>query len=151
MCTALRNARDRASSLGYGLLLWDGYRPQRAVERFARWTGQPEDGRKKAQHYPNIERAEMFERGYVARKSGHSRGSTVDLTLYCLGTSELAAMMDAVSHHGAPGITSAEADNRWLLRSVMESCGFAAYDAEWWHYPLKDEPYPDTCFDFVVA
>jgi D-alanyl-D-alanine dipeptidase len=157
LCTALRNARDRAASFGYGLLLWDGYRPRLAVECFRRWAERPEDGVKKARHYPRLDRAELFDRGYVALESAHSRGSTVDLTLYCQATGELAVMggghdlMDPVSSHGARGLTSAEADNRWLLRSVMESCGFAAYDAEWWHYTLKDEPYPDTYFDFVVA
>ena len=100
-----------AASLGFGLLLWDGYRPQRAVDCFLRWSQQPEDGRTKLRHYPNIDRAEMFEQGYVAAKSGHSRGSTVDLTLYHLATGELAPMggdhdlMDPISHHGAKGIT----------------------------------------------
>src|SRR5215213_2755998 len=107
LCAALQAARDRAALVGFGLLLWDGYRPQRAVDRFVRWSQQPEDGRTKRRHYPNIERAEMFERGYVAAKSGHTRGSTVDLTLYHLATDELAPMggdhdlMDPISHHGA--------------------------------------------------
>ena len=82
LCAALERAREKAASLGFGLLLWDGYRPQRAVDCFLRWSEQPEDGRTKLRHYPNIDRAEMFEKGYVAAKSGHSRGSTVDLTLY---------------------------------------------------------------------
>src|SRR5919199_1808963 len=86
LCAALEEARDRAASLGFGLLLWDGYRPQRAVDRFLRWSKEPEDGRKKARHYPNIDRSEMFERGYVVAKSGHTRGSAVDLTLYDLAT-----------------------------------------------------------------
>ncbi|MGW7532314.1 D-Ala-D-Ala dipeptidase VanX [Amycolatopsis sp. NPDC054798] len=157
LCTALQSAQDKAATLGFGLLIWDGYRPQRAVDCFLRWAKQPEDGCKKLQHYPNISRAEMFENGYVATKSGHTRGSTVDLTLYRLDTGELLPMgggfdlMDVVSHHGAPGITATEAANRQHLRSVMEDCGFAAYEAEWWHYTLKDEPYPDTYFDFLVA
>ncbi|WP_406641744.1 D-Ala-D-Ala dipeptidase VanX [Amycolatopsis sp. WGS_07] len=157
LCTALQSAQDKAATLGFGLLIWDGYRPQRAVDCFLRWAKQPEDGRKKRQHYPNLNRAEMFENGYVAAKSGHTRGSTVDLTLYRLDTGELLPMsggfdlMDPVSHHGAPGLAPAEAANRRHLRSVMEDCGFAAYEAEWWHYTLKDEPYPDTYFDFLVA
>ncbi|HYZ52493.1 MAG TPA: M15 family metallopeptidase, partial [Streptosporangiaceae bacterium] len=108
-------------------------------------------------HYPNIDRAEMFEKGYVAAKSGHSRGSTVDLTLYHLATGELAPMggdhdlMDPISHHGAKGITPVEARNRQYLCSIMEACGFSPYDCEWWHYTLKDEPYPDTYFDFPIA
>ena len=157
LCAALERAREKAASLGLGLLLWDGYRPQRAVDRFMAWSQEPEDGRTKQRHYPNIDRTEMFAKGYVAAKSGHSRGSTVDLTLYHSDTGELAAMggdhdlMDAVSHHGAVGITQVEADNRRNLRSIMESCGFRAYECEWWHYSLIDEPYPDTYFDFPIG
>ncbi|UQS28076.1 D-Ala-D-Ala dipeptidase VanX [Amycolatopsis thermalba] len=157
LCAAQAEARDKAESLGFGLLLWDGYRPQRAVDCFLRWSAQPEDGRTKPRHYPNIDRAEMFEKGYVAAKSGHSRGSTVDLTLYHLTTGELASMggdhdlMDPISHHGARGITPVEARNREHLRDIMETCGFTPYDHEWWHYTLTDEPYPDTYFDFPIA
>ncbi|MFJ9778902.1 D-Ala-D-Ala dipeptidase VanX [Amycolatopsis sp. NPDC101161] len=155
--TALRRAQEKAASRGFGLLLWDGYRPQRAVDCFLRWSRRPEDGRTKPRHYPRLDRAEMFEKGYVATKSGHSRGSTVDLTLYHLDTGELAAMggdhdlMDAISHHGASGITETEARNRTDLCSIMESCGFRRYDREWWHYTLTDEPYPDTYFDFPIG
>jgi D-alanyl-D-alanine dipeptidase len=157
LCEALERAREEAASLGFGLLLWDGYRPQRAVDSFLRWSKQPEDGRTKPRHYPNIERSEMFAKGYVAARSGHSRGSTVDLTLFHLATRERAPMegdhdlMDAISHHGAEGIAPVEARNRRCLRSVMETSGFSSYDREWWHYTLKDEPYPDTYFDFPIA
>ncbi|GAA2996864.1 D-Ala-D-Ala dipeptidase VanX [Actinokineospora diospyrosa] len=157
LCAALGTAREKAASHGFGLLLWDGYRPQRAVDAFLRWSTQPEDGRTKARHYPNIDRTEMFEKGYVARKSGHSRGSTVDLTLYHLSTGELTAMggdhdlMDPVSHHGAPGIGDLESSNRHHLRSIMEACGFRPYENEWWHYTLLDEPYPNTYFNFPVS
>ncbi|GAB2883214.1 D-Ala-D-Ala dipeptidase VanX [Streptomyces mayteni] len=157
LCAALARAREQAASLGFGLLLWDGYRPQSAVDCFVRWSRQPEDGRTKPRHYPNIDRADMFGHGYVAARSGHSRGSTVDLTLYHLATGELAAMggghdlMDPISHHGAAGITPVEAANRRSLLSVMETCGFRPYACEWWHYTLGEEPYPDTYFDFPVA
>jgi zinc D-Ala-D-Ala dipeptidase len=157
LCAALAVARDEAASRGFGLLLWDAYRPRRAVECFLRWAKQPEDGLTKQRHYPNIERAEMVARGYVAARSGHSRGSTVDLTLYRLATCRLVDMggdydlMDPVSHHGAAGIAAGEARNRRSLRSIMEASGFRAYEREWWHYTLADEPYPDTYFDFVVA
>ena len=157
LCAALSRAREEAASLGFGLLLWDGYRPQRAVDCFLRWSRQPENDRTKRRHYPNIDRPEMFERGYVAAKSGHSRGGTVDLTLYGLPTGDLAPMggghdlMDAVSHHGARGITSAEAENRHHLWSIMRDCGFDSYDREWWHYTLKHEPYPNTYFDFPIT
>lgn len=157
LCVALAEAQEKAASLGFGLLLWDGYRPQRAVDCFVRWSKQVEDGRTKLRHYPNIDRRAMFELGYVAARSGHSRGSTVDLTLYHLATGELASMggghdlMDVVSHHGAPGISEEAARNREALCFVMEACGFASYEREWWHYTLKDEPYPDTYFDFPVV
>jgi len=157
LCAALERVREEAASLGFGLLLWDGYRPRRAVDCFLRWAERPEDGRTKPRHYPNLDRAEMFERGYVAVKSGHSRGSTVDLTLYHLPTGELARMgggfdlMDPISHHGAKGITRIEARNRRYLCTIMEACGFSAYECEWWHYTLNDEPFPDTYFDFPIT
>ncbi|MCX4851771.1 D-Ala-D-Ala dipeptidase VanX [Streptomyces sp. NBC_00893] len=157
LCAALQSAREEAASHGFGLLLWDGYRPQRAVDSFLRWSEQPEDGRTKHRHYPNIDRPEMFENGYVAAKSGHSRGSTVDLTLYHLESGDLAVMggdhdlMDSISHHGAEGISRAAADNRRRLRSIMETSRFSSYACEWWHYTLKDEPYPDTYFDFPIT
>ena len=156
LCAALEKAQEKAATIGFGLLLWDGYRPQRAVDNFLRWSKELEDGRTKLRHYPNIDRSEMFERGYVSAKSGHSRGSTVDLTLYHLATSTLVPMggdhdlMDSISHHGAAEITQAEARNRQYLRTIMEGCGFISYDYEWWHYTLKDEPYPDTYFDFPI-
>jgi D-alanyl-D-alanine dipeptidase len=156
MCAALDRAREKAASAGFGLLLWDGYRPQRAVDCFVRWSTQEENGRTKPKYYPNIDRPEMFEQGYVAAKSGHSRGGSVDLTLYHLATGELSPMggahdlMDAVSQHGARGITPAEAENRQHLCSVMKDSGFNPYDLEWWHYTLECEPYPNTYFDFPI-
>ena len=134
LCAALEVARSHAAELGFGLLLWDGYRPQRAVDCFIRWSTGPEDGRTKLRHYPHIDRTDMFDQGYVATRSGHSRGSTVDLTLYHLDTRDLVAMgghhdlMDSVSHHGARGISPAESTNPQHLRAVMESSGFTAYD-----------------------
>jgi len=157
LCATLERAREKAASLGFGLLLWDGYRPQRAVDCFVRWSTQPEDGRTKLRHYPNIDRPEMFEKGYVATQSGHSRGGTVDLTLYDLANGEVTPMggdhdlMDPVSHHGATGITEIEARNRQHLCSIMEACGFRSYDCEWWHYTLEHEPYPNTYFDFPIT
>ena len=157
LANGLLEAQARAATLGFGLLLWDAYRPQRAVDRFLEWSAEPEDGRTKLGFYPNIERAEMITDGYVAPKSGHSRGSAVDLTLFRLETGELAPMggrhdlMDERSHHGASAVTSVEAANRHTLCSVMEHSGFRRYDCEWWHYSLADEPYPDTYFDFPIA
>jgi D-alanyl-D-alanine dipeptidase len=157
LCTALNKAHEKAATLGLGLLLWDGYRPQRAVDYFMRWSEQPEDGRTKQRHHPNIHKRDLFAKGYLAAKSGHSRGATVDLTLHDLTIGEILPMggnydlMDPISHHGATGITPVEARNRQRLRSIMEACGFRAYECEWWHYTLTDEPYPDTYFDFPIA
>jgi D-alanyl-D-alanine dipeptidase len=157
LADALLEAKTQAAALGFGLLLWDAYRPQRAVNRFLEWSGQPEDGRTKTRFYPNIDRAEMFTSGYVAPRSGHSRGSAVDLTLYRLDTGELASMggghdfMDERSHHGTRGVSGIEAHNRRSLCSIMEHSGFDRYDCEWWHYALRDEPYPDTYFDFPIS
>jgi D-alanyl-D-alanine dipeptidase len=157
LADALAAATCRAADLGFGLLLWDGYRPQRAVDRFLDWSTEPEDGCTKRRFYPRIDRAEMFTNGYVAQRSGHSRGGAVDLTMYRLDADALVAMggghdlMDERSHHGAPGVSDAEAGNRRRLCSIMEASGFRRYDREWWHYSLRDEPYPDTYFDFPVA
>jgi D-alanyl-D-alanine dipeptidase len=156
LANALLDAQTCAAALGFGLLLWDGYRPQRAVNRFLEWSAQPEDGRTKRCFYPNLDRAGMFANGYVASRSGHSRGSAVDLTLYRLDTGALAPMggrhdlMDERSHHGARGVSGVEARNRRTLCSVMERSGFERYDSEWWHYSLRAEPYPDTYFDFPI-
>jgi D-alanyl-D-alanine dipeptidase len=156
LADALLDAQTQAAALGFGLLLWDGYRPQRAVNRFVEWSAQPDDGRTKQRFYPKIDRAAMFRHGYVARRSGHSRGSAVDLTIYRLDTGELASMggghdlMDERSHHGARGVSGIDAQNRRTLCSIMEHSGFERYDCEWWHYALRDEPYPDTYFDFPI-
>ena len=156
LANALRDVAIRAQGEGLGLFVWDAYRPQRAVRRFVEWVHEAEDMRTKAAHYPNVERARMIELGYIAARSGHSRGSTVDLTLYRLDTGALLEMggdfdlMDARSHHGAPGISPEAVQNRAHLKELMGSCGFAPYENEWWHYRLENEPYPDTYFDFPI-
>ncbi|MDR1042736.1 MAG: D-Ala-D-Ala dipeptidase VanX [Clostridiales Family XIII bacterium] len=156
MAAALLKAKELAAARGYGLLLWDGYRPQRAVNCFLEWSAQPETGLTKERYYPNIDRNSMVARGYVASKSSHSRGSAIDLTLYRSDTGAIVPMggrfdfMDERSHHGARGISGNEAQNRRLLRSIMENSGFEPYDCEWWHYVLKNEPYPNSYFDFPV-
>jgi D-alanyl-D-alanine dipeptidase len=156
LALALLEAQKQAADLGYGLLLWDGYRPKRAVDCFLRWSEQPEDNLTKERHYPNIERTEMFAKGYIASQSSHSRGSAIDLTLYHLDTGALVSMggsfdfMDESSHHAAKGIASMEAQNRRRLRSIMENSGFEPYSFEWWHYVLRNEPYPNSYFDFSV-
>ena len=155
LAEALVRVRDAAAVMGLGLLFWDAYRPQRAVDHFIRWSKQPEDGRTKAQHYPNIDKTDLIPQGYVAEKSGHSRGGTIDLTLTDKAGRPLDMggdfdLMDARSHHGAAGCTPLQTKNRLLLKGLMEQAGFLPYDAEWWHYRLAREPYPDTYFDFVI-
>ena len=153
---ALLRAMAIVAKRGFGLFLWDGYRPQRAVHCFLRWADSPEDGRTKAKHYPNIDKREIVPLGYVAALSGHSRGSAIDLTLCDPGNGRPAEMggtfdlMDACSRHGAEGISSAAIRNREILRGIMEDCGFIAYEQEWWHYSFRDEPYPNRYFDFPI-
>ena len=157
LADALITARRHAAGLGFGLLLWDAYRPQRAVDGFLRWSEQPEDGRTKAHFYPRISRPRMIADGYVAPRSGHSRGGAVDLTLFRLDTDELAPMggrhdlMDERSHHAATGLSDGETANRRALCSIMERSGFEPYAREWWHYLLRREPHPDRYFDFPIA
>jgi D-alanyl-D-alanine dipeptidase len=157
LCAGLTAARDRAAGLGLGLLLWDAYRPQRATEEFLRWAEQPDDGVRKARHYPRVERARLFELGYIDRRSGHTRGAAVDLTLYELDGGAVLPMggdhdlMDPISHHAAVGLSHRERANRRVLRSIMEHSGFDAYEPEWWHYALRDEPHPDRYFDCEIC
>ncbi len=157
LANILKIAAEEAETLNVGLLLWDAYRPQRAVDHFVRWTMQPENGKTKERHYPRLHKEVLIEQGYIAARSGHSRGGTVDLTLYNLEDGAQLDMggyfdlMDESSHHGAAGLTKLQEANRRLLRQLMEACGFRAYSAEWWHYTLVNEPYPDTYFDFVIA
>jgi D-alanyl-D-alanine dipeptidase len=156
LCAALNKAQEHAVELGFGLLLWDGYRPQRAVGNFVRWAQEPEDGRKKQRHYPNIDSSVMFEKGHVATKSGHTRGSTVDLTIYHLASGELAAIggdhavMDEISHHGAAGITTEEPRTGSACATSWSPAASSPTTANGRHYTLQDEPYPDTYFDFSI-
>lgn len=156
MAEALEKASDLANKQGLSLLFWDGYRPKRAVMHFVKWAMLPEDGKTKSSYYPNIDKTQLISMGYIIEKSGHSRGSTIDLSL-CdpitgipLDMGGHFDLMDNLSHHNAPGISPVASQNRLLLRRIMEECGFIPYEQEWWHYTLKNEPYPNTYFDFVI-
>ena len=155
LAAALARAAKRAARENLRLLVWDAYRPQRAVNRFLAWCAAPEDGRTKQRRYPNIDKSQIVPLGYVAARSGHSRGSAIDLTL-ARGDGSLLDMggcfdlMDEMSHHGAP-VAEPAARNRLLLKGIMEGSGFQPYECEWWHYSLAEEPYPDTYFDFPLA
>jgi len=152
---ALKAAAEAFAAKGFALLVYDGYRPQRAVDHFARWAGDAQDTLAKAEFYPTLDKAELFPRGYIALKSGHSRGSTVDLTLLDREGNELDMggefdWFSPVSGHDYPDLTEQQKTNRLLLKQGMMDAGFLPYSEEWWHYRLKDEPYPDTYFDFVI-
>lgn len=151
---ALRKAFALAQQLGYGMLVYDAYRPQKAVDNFVRWSEAPEDGLTKVEYYPALEKTQLFPLGYIARKSGHSRGSTIDLTLTKNGVPvDMGGgfdLMDEHSHHNAPGLTREQEENRRRLCAIMGYAGFAPYECEWWHYRLMKEPYPDTYFDFDI-
>ncbi len=153
---ALATAYGEARRLGYGMLVYDAYRPQKAVDAFVRWSLEPEDGSTKAEFYPELDKTALFPQGYIARRSGHSRGSTIDLTLtdasgvpVDMGTTF--DFMSARSHHNASGLTGRQVRNRATLCALMAYAGFEAYENEWWHYRLMGEPYPETYFDFDVA
>ena len=153
LAAALNEAKEYFARLGYGLHLFDAYRPCRAVKSFVEWAEKPEDGLTK-HHYPNLDKSELFELGYIAEKSGHSRGSSIDLTLSSEGKpidmGGFFDLMDDVSHHDCGLVTAEQDRNRGILREGMLKCGFTDYVNEWWHYSLKDEPYPNTYFDFVI-
>ncbi|QRY82312.1 M15 family metallopeptidase [Pseudomonas sp. PDNC002] len=141
---------------GLALKIFDGYRPQRAVDEFRRWASDPQDTRQKSRYYPGIDKSTLFRDGYIAKRSGHSRGSTVDLTLVDIGSGaelDMGSTFDffgPISHHGTALISVQQTRNRETLRQAMLRHGFEPYSAEWWHYTLKTEPYPDTYFDFPV-
>ena len=153
---ALKIANDDLRSQGYALKVFDGYRPQGAVDHFVRWAADENDVLTQAYFYPDLTKDRLFPEGYIAERSGHSRGSTVDLTLIEMLTGKEVDMgspfdfFGPISHHNTDLITAEQMANRLILKSAMERAGFKPYDEEWWHYTLRDEPFPDTFFDFVV-
>ena len=152
---ALNNVSLSAKKMGLGLRIFDGYRPVRAVKQFVEWIHNTEDQSSKAEYYPHINKEEILG-DYLIENSSHSRGSTVDLTLFDLQSSEDLDMgspfdlFDPLSHTDNPGISDFQLTNRHLLRDMMRDAGFADYAYEWWHFTLRDEAYPDTYFDFVI-
>jgi zinc D-Ala-D-Ala dipeptidase len=176
--SALLEVQRDALAAGLSLKIYDCYRPQRAVDDFVRWAADPADDVMKAAMYPDVPKEELFSRGYIAERSGHSRGSTIDLTLVPLGTRQPELdpfaswncraeesgrfpdnsidmgssydCFDELSHTENPGISPEAMRNRLLLRTLMEAAGFQNYINEWWHYTLRDEPYTDQFFDFPV-
>ncbi len=154
---ALRKVSDELIGKGYRLKIFDAYRPQSAVDHFIRWAGNLDDTRMKRYFYPDTDKRKLFKLGYISRKSGHSRGSTVDLTLFDMRTGREADMGGTFdyfgkrSHYEYSALTPEQRKNRELLREVMTRHGFRGISSEWWHFTLKDEPYPDTYFTFPVG
>ncbi|MER6253276.1 M15 family metallopeptidase [Streptomyces sp. NPDC001584] len=178
---ALHRAQARLLRQGYSLKVYDCYRPQRAVDHFVRWAEDLGDERRKAEFYPRVDKSRLFEDGYIAKKSGHSRGSTMDVTLVRLpalpaprprpGQESVPCYapraerypdnsvdmgtgfdcFDTLSHTDDPRVQGAQRANRDLLRSALAAEGFANLPEEWWHFTHKPELFPDTYFDFPVA
>lgn len=151
---ALKKVSDDLIKQGYRLKVFDAYRPQMGVDHFMRWA-KSNDTRMKKYFYPAIDKERIIPEGYVAVKSGHSRGSTVDLTLFDMNTGKEVDMGGTFDHFGIEShpdykkITKKQYKNRMILREAMIKHGFKPLEEEWWHFTLKDEPYPDTYFTFT--
>jgi zinc D-Ala-D-Ala dipeptidase len=156
---ALKKVQEELNLFGLGLKIYDAYRPQRAVDDFARCGKDLRDTKMKDSYYPNVEKKNVFRHGYIARKSGHSRGSTVDLTIISVEKSETDCeidmgttfdLFDTKSWPNDLSISASQRAHRLLLQVIMKKNGFEPYAKEWWHFTLRNEPYPDTYFDFPV-
>ena len=153
---SLKLASDELRKHGYRLKIWDSYRPQHAVNHFIRWAEDLSDTTMKHIFYPMVDKSLLFEQNYIMARSGHSRGSTVDLTLVDEQTGKELDMGSAFdwfgneSHPDYMDLTSTQLANRLVLRHAMLSHGFKPIDSEWWHFTLAEEPFPDTYFDFPV-
>ena len=151
---ALSIAAEDLKNKGYRLLIWDSYRPQKAVDNFVVWINDPNDAGDK-EFYPDLKKSDLVEGGYIATKSSHTRGSTVDLTLIKKDGSfvDMGGAFDLfseISHPDYKKITKKQKKNREILRNAMFKAGFDGIDSEWWHFTLKNEPYKDTYFNFDV-
>ena len=153
---ALKAVSDDVMAQGYRLKIYDAYRPQKAVDHFVRWAADVADTTMKYCFYPNLDKSVLFEQDYIMAKSGHTRGSTVDLTLFDMATGKELDMggtfdwFGEESHPDYRGITDEQYAHRMILRTAMLSHGFKPLDSEWWHFTLADEPYPDTYFTFPL-
>ncbi|MBR5384482.1 MAG: M15 family metallopeptidase [Bacteroidales bacterium] len=153
---ALKAVSDDVMSQGYRLKIYDAYRPQSAVDHFVRWAADTADVRMKPFFYPDLDKGVLFEQDYIMAKSGHTRGSTVDLTLFDMNTEKEVDMggtfdwFGIESHPDFLGITEKQYANRMILRDAMLRHGFKPLESEWWHFTLSDEPYKDTYFNHPV-
>ncbi|MBR5071552.1 MAG: M15 family metallopeptidase [Oscillospiraceae bacterium] len=154
---ALKSVSNELIVQGYRLKIFDAYRPVMAVKHFVLWGIEDQDIRMKPYFYPDLEKQELFNKGYIAKRSSHSRGSAVDLTLLDMKTGKEVDMggpfdfFSELSHPDFRGITDEQYENRMTLRRSMLRNGFEPIDCEWWHFVLRDEPYPDTYFEFPVS
>lgn len=159
VAAALKAVQQELTPQGLAIKIYDGYRPQRAVDHFMLWIQDPADVRNKADYYPDVAKTDLVALGYIAEKSGHSRGGSVDLTLVTIGDDGSVTELDMgsnwdflgpISHADATGLSEEAMRNRRLLAEVMIKHGFKPYFEEWWHFTLDPEPYPDTYFDFPI-
>ena len=154
---ALREVSDDLAAQGLRIKVFDAYRPERAVRHFIRWAEDEDDLRMKKYFYPDVNKKDLFEIGYICRKSSHCRGSTVDMTLFDMKTGREVSMGSPFDYFGKRShtdflkhLTDEEIENRFFLRDTMVNHGFTTLNEEWWHFTLADEPFPDTYFDFPV-
>lgn len=153
----LKTASDIFMSKGFRLKIYDAYRPVSAVDHFIRWAKDRTDLRMKPYFYPDVEKDDLFKIGYISEKSSHSRGSTVDLTLFDMSKGREVNMGSPFDYFGKRShasftkhLSAPEIEHRTFLAETMQSLGFTMIEEEWWHFTLKDEPYPDTYFNFPV-
>ena len=152
----LKEVSGDLAGKGYRLKIYDAYRPQKSVDHFMRWAKDPADTRMKAYFYPDLDKSVLIPGGYIAERSGHSRGSTVDLTLFDMKAEKDVDMgspfdfFGEISHPDYRRITPEQYENRMLLRESMLHRGFRPLAEEWWHFTLEKEPWPDTYFTFPV-
>ena len=154
---ALKSVANEMNVEGFRLKIFDAYRPTIAVKHFIMWGIEDQDVRMKPYFYPEVAKQDLFSEGYIAKRSSHSRGSTVDLTLLDMSTGKELDMgspfdwFGVESHPDYRGITDEQYDNRMFLQKAMLRNGFLPIDCEWWHFTLADEPYPDMYFSFSVS
>ena len=153
---ALLDVQYDLKKQGFKLKVFDCYRPQKAVDHFVAWSKAKEDWHTKAAYYPHLKKTDLFNQDYIASQSGHTRGSTIDLTVINLKTHRPLDMgtpfdfMDDRSNPLSDAVSKTQFENRMILRRVMISDGFIPYPGEWWHFTLKGEPFPNTYFNFDV-
>ncbi|WP_313261187.1 M15 family metallopeptidase [Sphingobacterium sp.] len=154
--SALVQIQKELNAQGLGIKVFDAYRPQQAVNNFKEWALDIADTAAKKEFYPDVDKRNLFKLGYIAEKSGHSRGSTIDLTIINLKDKKELDMgtgfdyFGEPSHHDYSNLSPQQKANRKLLKDIMEKHGFKSIEEEWWHYTLKNEPFKDQYFDFKV-